>query len=88
MSGGYFDYDRLSLEYIAEEIEEIVNTNECEEIDEYGDTLGRFYPPEIVEKLRDTVAELRKMYYKVKHIDYLLSGDYGEGTFLERWDDE
>jgi hypothetical protein len=86
MSGGYFNYKDFHLETIAAQIELIIENNDNTEKDEWGNDIGRHYPPEIIEKFQETVDLLRKCRNAAHIIDYLLSGDYGEETFLEKWE--
>lgn len=42
------------------------------------------YKDEVVEKMEEGLAAIRKAYIYAKRIDYLLSGDDGEASFLQR----
>lgn len=42
------------------------------------------YKDEVVEKMKEGLAVIRKAYVYAKRIDYLLSGDDGEASFLQR----
>lgn len=42
------------------------------------------YKDEVVEKMKEGLAVIRKAYIYAKRIDYLLSGDDGEASFLQR----
>lgn len=42
------------------------------------------YKDEVVEKMKEGITVLRKAYIYAKRIDYLLSGDDGEASFLQR----
>lgn len=42
------------------------------------------YKDEVVEKMKEGLAAIRKAYIYAKRIDYLLSGDDGENSFLNR----
>jgi hypothetical protein len=88
MSGGHFDYIQFRVEDAADEIETIVETNDSTKEDSLGDEIGRHYPPEIIEKFR-LAAQYVKAAAKMLHrIDWLLSADDGEETFLRRWDED
>lgn len=42
------------------------------------------YKEEVVEKMKEGLAAIRKAYIYAQRIDYLLSGDDGEKSFLNR----
>lgn len=42
------------------------------------------YKDEVVEKMKEGLAAIHKAYIYAKRIDYLLSGDDGEASFLQR----
>lgn len=42
------------------------------------------YKDEVVEKMKEGLATIRKAYVYAQRIDYLLSGDDGEASFLRR----
>lgn len=42
------------------------------------------YKEEVVEKMKEGLNIIRKAYIYAKRIDYLLSGDDGEASFLQR----
>ena len=75
MSGGHFDYQQFRLEDIACEIER--------EICRYENI-----PDEIREKFELAIKTLRNAQKMAHRIDWLLSGDDGEETFLKRWKEE
>ena len=37
MSGGHFDYNQNHIKYFIEELENVINNNDNEELNEYGD---------------------------------------------------
>ena len=63
----------------------IIATNESDEPDGYGGVIGKRYSAEVLQCFRRAVSYLKRAEKMVHHIDYLLSGDYGEGSFLEAW---
>lgn len=87
MSGGHLFYQQHRIEEIAGEIESLIWTNDDETLDQYGERIGNGFPPEIIEKFEETVITLRMAAEMVKRIDYLVSGDDGEGTFLRMWNE-
>ena len=46
------------------------------------------YSPEVQSRMRDAVSVIRKAYVYAQRIDWYLSGDDGEGSFLSRLDEE
>lgn len=88
MSGGHFGYQQWRLDDIASEIEHIIDTNDCTDVDDWGDRKGRNYPPEIIEKFKETVYWLRRSAEMTQRVDWLLSGDDGEESFMKRWETE
>lgn len=85
MSGGFFDYQQYRLEDIAIEIEDLIDKNDTMDKDELDEDIGYHYPTEIIEKFKETVHTLRQASKMVHRIDYLVSGDDSENSFLIRW---
>jgi hypothetical protein len=77
MSGGRFEYKQNNINYIADQIEEVVLKNSKKKIDNK-------YPVEVIEKFKEGIDILQKAAIYAQRIDWLLSGDDGEETFLER----
>jgi len=104
MSGGRFDYDQYKIGYIADRIEQEIERNgrekTREELKEESwrtpdwyekypeDKFWYEYPPEVIEKFKIAVQKLREAQIYAHRIDWLLSGDDGEETFLQRLEDE
>lgn len=88
MSGGHFDYDQYRIEDIAVGIDELVNSNEDQSINEWGETRGRNYPSEIIERFKEASHTLRQAASMAQRVDWLVSGDDGEDSFMKRWDKE
>lgn len=88
MSGGYFDYDQNRIGSIADSVDQLIATNDCDEPDTFGDPIGRHYRPETIAKFREAVTTLRKAAAMAQRIDWLVSGDDGEDAFHERWAEE
>lgn len=88
MSGGHIGYHQHRLTDIAFEIEELIAMNNCETLDRFGKRIGNGYPPEIIDKFEETANTLRQAAKMVQWIDYLLSGDEGQDTFLRLWGEE
>jgi hypothetical protein len=88
MSGGHFDYDQFSMGQIADEIERLIEINDSEETDAYGDKIGYFFPHEIIKRFKEAVQTLRIAQVMAQRIDWLVSGDDSEESFLRRWNDD
>jgi hypothetical protein len=100
MSGGRFQYKQYEINYIADQIEHEVLTNGKKKTDDelkeegwrdpdwykkYPEDLYHYeYPEEVIEKFKEAVIVLRKAAVYAQRVDWLLSGDDGEETFLER----
>ena len=70
MSGGRFEYKQYDMNYIADKIEHEVLINSKKK--------------EVIEKFKEAVIILRKAAIYTQRIDWLLSGDDEEETFLKR----
>ena len=100
MSGGAFDYQQYKIGYIAEQIEEVIIKNGVkktpEEIKDEGwrddswyekypeDKFHYKYPDEVIEKMKEAVKSLKIAQEYAQRVDWLLSGDDGEESFLSR----
>lgn len=84
MSGGYFDYAQYRIREIADQIERLIETNDSTELNDWGDPVGKGYPPEIVAEFRVAVRSLRVAEVYTHRVDWLVSGDDGEESFLLR----
>ena len=74
MSGGHFQYQQHRIEDIAVEIDEMIRENN--------------YPPEILAKFREAAHTLRQAAEMAQRVDWLVSGDDGEESFMRRWHKE
>ena len=100
MSGGHFDYKQYNIRNIADEISEALERQGKERhkrdmygsIDYYNDNpeekFYETYSPEVQSRMKDAVSVIRKAYVYVNRIDWYLSGDDGEDSFLSRLDEE
>jgi hypothetical protein len=100
MSGGAFDYDQYKIGYIADSLDHEIRKNgrkktdrELKEeswrnkdwYDQYPEDLLHYkYPDEVIEKFKEGLDMLRKAEIYAQRIDWLLSGDDGEESFLKR----
>lgn len=103
MSGGAFDYNQYKIGYIADQIEEVIVKNGVkktpEEIKDEGwrddswydkypeDKFHYKYPDEVIEKMKEAVKVLKIAQEYAQRVDWLLSGDDGEESFLRRLDE-
>ena len=88
MSGGHFDYHQYRIREIADTVEDIIRKNGKKkeyEIENYWEDEYYYeYPPEVIEKFKEGLEFLRKAEIYAQRIDWLVSGDDGPETFLER----
>jgi hypothetical protein len=103
MSGGHFDYNQHKFFEIAESIQSIIDRNyvkmsdsELKENFISKETLENnpeyayyhSFPPEVINKFIEAVNIIRKAYVYAHRIDWLVSGDDSNETFMKRLDDE
>jgi len=74
MSSGYFDYRQHRMDDIIEAIEDVVENNDAV----YS------YNQSFINELINAIRALKIAYIYTHRIDYLLSGDDSQETFLER----
>ena len=84
MSGGHFDYKQHTIGYIADEVEQLIITNDSEEKDRRGDCIGAHYSAETIEEFRKAWVVLKVAQVYAQRIDWLVSGDDGEDSFHSR----
>ena len=85
MSGGHFDYQQYRLNDIATMIDELIASNDDPTLDEFGNRRGHGYNPSTLTRFKVASHALKKTATMVQQIDWLVSGDDGEDTFLRRW---
>lgn len=88
MSGGHWDYIQYRFQDIADDLDRLIEQNSSEELNEWGDTVGRHYSPKTVEKLKTTAKHVRETAIMLQRTDYLLEGDDNEESFHKRWNEE
>ena len=76
MSGGHFNYQQYNIQNIADDVEQLIESND-----------GNYSEETIVEFKRG-LELLRKAQVYVQRIDWLVSGDDGEETFHKRLKNE
>ena len=100
MSGGHFDYDQYKIGYMADSIEKLIERNGREKTKEelkdenwrdpewykkYPEDLCHYkYPDEVIEEFKKGVELLRQAEVYAHRIDWLISGDDGNESFLKR----
>ena len=100
MSGGYFDYKQVNIDYIIDELEEVINKNgklkTQEELKEESwhdydwykkypeDLYHKKYSDETINEFKNGLNYLKLASIYCRRIDYLLSGDDGEESFRNR----
>lgn len=98
MSGGFFEYKQYHINEIANSIEEELNKQSKMKEDLYFDRSyydqypeEKFYEtyPEIVqEKMMEAIKQLRIASIYAQRVDWFLSGDDGEESFISRLEEE
>lgn len=88
MSGGHFQYKQWEIGNIADEVEQIILDNDSEEVNQYGDRKGTFFTAETIAEFREGLKILRMAHIYAQRIDWLVSGDDGEDSFIRRLRDE
>lgn len=97
MSGGRFSYKQWHIDNIANQIEQEVILSgkpipkqkwsyyERQEFEEtHKQPMNYAYPEPVLRRMEEAVYALRRAAIYAQRIDYLLCGDDGEESFLER----
>ena len=100
MSGGTFDYNQYHIGDMARRVEYEISKNGKPKTQrelkdeswrdpswykEYPEDLNHYkYPDEVIAEFKKAYEMLRKAEIYAQRIDWLLAGDDGEETFLER----
>ena len=100
MSGGAFEYNQYKITDIADDIQKELDNQGKEKskeelwmmkdyYDDYPEEKNNYtYPEEVQEKFRDAIKALRTAAIYAQRVDWLLSGDDGEESFLRRLKEE
>jgi hypothetical protein len=88
MSGGYFDYKQYQMQEIIDSIEQLIINNDSQDLDEWGTPISKNYSSETIEqfKIGNTVLKIARIY--AQRIDWLVSGDDSESSFIKRLDND
>ena len=92
MSGGHFDYAQHCISDILNKIEKIIASNNLEisegnkPKDDWGFDEQSYYeyPPHIIEEFKNAVKYLKIAQVYAQRVDWLVSGDDGEESFITR----
>ena len=84
MSGGYFNYSQYYLQQIADEVEQLIISNDSNEKNEYDEVKGYHFSPETIEEFKRGLLLLKQAHVYAQRIDWLVSGDDGENNFHSR----
>lgn len=91
MSGGHFDYKQYEISRIADEIEQLIEINGKKregKVESWEELHHYEYPPKVIQKFREAVLHLRVAQAYAHRVDWLVSGDDGEESFLRRLNDD
>lgn len=80
MSGGHFDYKQFAISDIAESLDKAIRNNKIK--DEYG--FCRDLSKETIKEFKKVYLRLNRVKKEVMCIDWLLSGDDSEETYLQK----
>ena len=88
MSGGHFDYQQYRIAEIADQIEQLIYQNGKKKegfIESSWESEYHYkYPPAVIAEFKKGLYILRKAHIYAHRIDWLVSGDDGEKSFISR----
>lgn len=88
MSGGTFNYKQYVIDEIADEIDVLIRFQGKTESGSYGIYTFEEFEPRVEEKLKEAVGILRKAAIYAQRVDWYLSGDDGDESFLRRLEED
>jgi hypothetical protein len=90
MSGGAFDYKQYELNYIADSIEQVIinNGKKRENPDPWESEYYYEYPEDVIQKFEEAVFFIKIAQVYAQRVDWILSGDDGEESFIKRLDED
>lgn len=84
MSGGHFDYQQYRIGQIADQVEQLIRSNNDEELNDWGQPKGYHFSERTLEEFRVGLRYLELAQIYAQRIDWLVSGDDSEDSFHER----
>ena len=81
MSGGYF-YNLSAIEDYREKLRYLIESNSDEDLNVFGEVIGREYSDETLDIFRNTLNTLSRIENTLGLIDELVSSDIEEEDFL------
>lgn len=84
MSGGHFDYQQYKIGQIADQVEQLIRSNNDEELNDWGEPKGCHYSEKTIDAFKRGLRYLEIAQIYAQRIDWLVSGDDGEETFHQR----
>jgi hypothetical protein len=78
MSGGTFNYREFNLNMLAEEMMELIETDDVVDV----------LPKDLLQDYVDVIKELKVLYYKAHCLDYFIAGDYGVESYYKNKEKE
>lgn len=84
MSGGHFDYQQYRIGQIADQVEQLIRSNNDEELNDWGQPKGYHFSEQTLEAFRRGLRYLELAQIYAQRIDWLVSGDDSEDGFHER----
>jgi hypothetical protein len=104
MSGGTWEYLQYRYTDVVEDIEKLIRENgklkTTEELKEESwrgfdwyekypeDKYHHKYPDKVIEKFKEGLEVIKRAQVYIQRLDYLIAGDDGEESFLERLEEE
>jgi hypothetical protein len=104
MSGGHWDYLQYRFTDVAEDIKKLIEKNgkekterelsedswrDLEWYEKYPDDKFHYrYSDEIIEKFKEGLKHIELAHIYMQRLDWLLSGDDGDESFMSRLEDD
>ena len=96
MSGGHFDYKQYYINEISDSIDSLIRNNgkpkNKKDLDSWDIENGYLnhykYPKEVINEFKKGLKFLKIAHIYAQRIDWLLSGDDGEKSFLLRLEED
>ena len=88
MSGGHFNYDQYRIGDAADEVERLIRLNDTPPNENWDNDFGHGFPETVIKKFKEGLKHLRLAQVYLHRIDWLVSGDDGDDSFLGRLEEE